>query len=232
MGERGSGVKARYHHGSLEQALLDEAVAQVRERGVEKVSLRGLAQQVGVSASAAYQHFPDKAALLTAVGQWCFDELERRMQAQVAEVADEGDLGAVLRFASVGRAYVEFAASEPHLFRHMFGALLAKGSPHVGDDHGTGAHGMLLAALTELQERDLLRPGLLGPDLVLDLVAWSLVHGFSSLLVEGHVTREAGPPLILTFGRILLRDGAVDDAALVRALVGGSPPGSADDPFR
>lgn len=224
MNPASGGARARYHHGSLEQALLDEAVAQIRERGAEQVSLRGLAQRVGVSASAAYQHFPDKAALLTAVGTWCFDELERRMRAAVGAVAAEGDLGAVLRFASVGRAYVEFAVEEPHLFRHMFGALLAKGSPHVTEDHGSGAHGILLATLTELAERGLIRPQLTADDAVVDLVAWSVVHGFSALLVDGHVTLDAGLPLLLTFGRMVLRDGAVDGGELARALLGAGPP--------
>src|SRR3954469_4907357 len=110
-----------YHHGALEQALVDEAVRQVRERGTEQVSLRGIAQIIGVSPSATYQHFPDKAALLTAV---CFagtDELGRLMEDAVAAVPDDGDAGAIGRFPAGGRAYVDFARLEPHLFRHVFG---------------------------------------------------------------------------------------------------------------
>src|SRR4051795_6078350 len=114
--------KARYHHGALESALVDEAVRQVRERGAEQVSLRGLAQTIGVSPSAAYQHFPDKAALLNAV---CFagsDELGRLMEGAVSAVPDDGIAGAIGRFHAVGRAYVDFARLEPHLFRHVFGS--------------------------------------------------------------------------------------------------------------
>src|SRR5919205_2844981 len=97
-----SAGKPRYHHGALEQALVDEAVRQVRERGADQVSLRGLAHTIGVSPSAAYQHFPDKAALLMAVCAEGFEELSRRMTAAVDAVTSEGDAGAVDRFLAVG----------------------------------------------------------------------------------------------------------------------------------
>src|SRR5437763_17148476 len=112
-----TGAAKPYHHGALEHALVDEAVRQVRERGTDQVSLRGIAQIIGVSPSAAYQHFPDKAALLQAVCDAGIDELGQRMQAAVDAVSEEGDAGAVGRLQAVGRAYVEFAQQEPHLFR-------------------------------------------------------------------------------------------------------------------
>src|SRR3954449_10495974 len=98
-----------YHHGALEQALVEEAVRQVRERGTDQVSLRGLAQVVGVSPSAAYQHFPDKAALMGAVCEAVGAELATRMRTAVAAAAGESDAGAIARFLAVGQAYVTFA---------------------------------------------------------------------------------------------------------------------------
>lgn len=237
--------RGRYHHGALHDALLAEAVRQVRERGVEQVSLRGLAQQVGVSPSAAYQHFPDKAALLRAVGLWSFDELARWMRAGVERVHADGDAGSVARFAAIGRAYAEFAVGEPHLFRHMFGPLLAPdggpGRPDCDPDELSSmgsSHEMLLDALTDLSDRGLLRPGLFtpgtarlpmvfpqpggdGPDSpppVVDLLAWTLVHGFSSLVVEGHLPAQAGLPLLMTMGRLVLRDEVLLEPAVQQAM--------------
>src|SRR5919199_4778854 len=156
-----SASKPRYHHGDLEQALVDEAVRQIRERGVDQVSLRGLAQAVGVSPSAAYQHFPDKAALMVAVCAAEGAELATRMQAAVDEVPAEGDTGAIGRFLGVGRAYVTFAQAEPHLFRHMFGPAGAQEGPGHEAEHEDpdDAYGILLARLAELSERGLLRLG-------------------------------------------------------------------------
>jgi AcrR family transcriptional regulator len=208
-------AKLRYHHGALEQALVDEAVRQVRERGTDQVSLRGLAQIIGVSPSAAYQHFPDKAALLMAVRQKGFEELSGRMMSAVEEITAEADAGAVGRFLAVGNTYVEFAVAEPHLFRHMFGAASAKGSQFTHPEDYTDArwkeggpdpYDILLARLAELSERQLLRPGLNGDGL--DVLGWSLVHGFSSLVVDGMLPLEAGEPLLMLFGRLVLTDDA------------------------
>jgi AcrR family transcriptional regulator len=203
-----------YHHGALEQALVDEAVRQIRERGTDQVSLRGLAQIVGVSPSAAYQHFPDKAALLMAVCYQGFEELTRRMSAAVDAVTAEGDAGAVDRFLAVGRTYVAFAVAEPHLFRHMFGAVSARGSQfiHPQDyaearwkDGGADPYDILLARLAELSERGLLRPAV-GDGQALDVLAWSLVHGFSSLVVEGMLPLEDGEAVLDLLGRLVLTD--------------------------
>jgi AcrR family transcriptional regulator len=217
-----------YHHGALERALTDEAVRQVRERGTEQVSLRGIAQTVGVSPSAAYQHFPDKAALLHAVCMAGSEELADRMTAGVDAVQAEGDAGTVERFLAVGQAYVEFARAEPHLFRHIFGpsgaevhdAMAFPTTPAEGEagpnpePEMARAYAILLERIAELAERGLLRPGI--EETPLDVLAWSLVHGFSSLVVDGFLPFEAGTGVLRLFGRLVLTDEAF--ATLAAAL--------------
>ena len=56
-----------YHHGDLRNALLEAAVRLVAQKGPEGFSLREAAREVGVSPAAAYRHFADKLALLTAL---------------------------------------------------------------------------------------------------------------------------------------------------------------------
>jgi AcrR family transcriptional regulator len=223
-----SETKPRYHHGALEQALIDEAVRQVRERGADQVSLRGLAQTIGVSPSAAYQHFPDKAALLYAVCGAGFTELTRRMTEAVDAVTAEGDAGAIDRFLAVGRVYLDFAVAETHLFRHMFSASSAKGSQFTHPDDfmdvrwepGVDPHDLLLARIAELADRGLLRLPLEQSE-ALDVLAWSLVHGFSSLVVEQMLPPEAGLSVLHLFGRLVLSD---EGYARFVAAVGATPP--------
>jgi AcrR family transcriptional regulator len=218
-----------YHHGALEQALLDEAVRQVRERGTDQVSLRGISHVIGVSPSAAYQHFPDKAALLDAVCQAGSQELGRRMQAAVDAVHEEGDAGAVGRLLAVGQAYVDFARLEAHLFRHVFGAARAEAKAlHEGPPDAVALAGeadhpylILLERIGELSARGLLRPGLEQD--VLDVFAWSVVHGFSSLLVDGFLPLDAGAPVLALFGRLVLTDEAYGTFA---AAIGAPLPAS------
>jgi hypothetical protein len=53
-------AKASYHHGDLRSSLLDAANAMLKEHGIEGLSLRKLADRVGVSRTAPYHHFKDK----------------------------------------------------------------------------------------------------------------------------------------------------------------------------
>src|SRR5262245_66433836 len=57
----------RYHHGDLRAALIGEGLKRLKEGPVDALSLREIARNVGVSATAVYRHFPDKAALLGAL---------------------------------------------------------------------------------------------------------------------------------------------------------------------
>ena len=68
-------TKVAYHHGNLRQALMDEALMCIREQGADKLSLRALARQVGVSQAAPYRHFEDKVALLSALASDGFQRL-------------------------------------------------------------------------------------------------------------------------------------------------------------
>lgn len=59
----------RYHHGALRSALLGRAVVVIAESGVEAVSLRALARDLGVSHAAPLRHYPTRAALLAAIAE-------------------------------------------------------------------------------------------------------------------------------------------------------------------
>ena len=59
--------KRGYHHGDLRSALVQAGLELLKTRSAEEVSLREIARLVGVSATAVYRHFPDKAALLGAL---------------------------------------------------------------------------------------------------------------------------------------------------------------------
>src|ERR687890_784325 len=68
-----------YHHGNLRRALLDEALATIRSEGVQGLTLREIGARVGVSRTALYRHFADKAALLEAVATEGFRMLREQL---------------------------------------------------------------------------------------------------------------------------------------------------------
>ena len=62
-----STARSTYRHGDLRQALLEAGVAMAREGGPDAVVLREATRRAGVSPNAAYRHFSDREALVTAV---------------------------------------------------------------------------------------------------------------------------------------------------------------------
>jgi AcrR family transcriptional regulator len=127
-------TRAAYHHGNLRNALIASAVRLIEQGGEATFSLREAARDVGVSANAAYRHFDDKSALLTAAAAGGLEQLASRMLKAMDRAAESGgnERPAIARFKAVGRAYVEFALAHPELFRLMFSgsgvACLAAGA--------------------------------------------------------------------------------------------------------
>ncbi len=183
--------KGGYHHGDLRNALVAEALELVTKKGVEGFSLREAARGVGVSPAAAYRHFEDRSALLEALAHQGLARLALEMEEAVATAP--GTPGSPARAAAelsrLGAAYVEFAVAHPSHFRVMFGPwcdlgvelapeLLPRGRDplHLLSDtlDGMVRAGAIKAAARESAE----------------IPAWSAVHGFASLLVEGGLALE------------------------------------------
>ena len=106
-----------YHHGNLRAELLDTAIEQLREAGVEDLSLRALARAIGVSQTAPYRHFGDKSELLAAMATCGYRDL---LDALRRAGAATGDCPQEQLFA-FAHAYVDYAARNPQLFKLMFG---------------------------------------------------------------------------------------------------------------
>jgi len=107
--------KPAYHHGDLANALIAAALEAVEQDGPDAVSLRDLAQSLGVSRAAPYRHFEDRDALLAAVAARGFEDLNVGYEAALAV---EGAGREKLRAA--GGVYMDFARRRPGLFRLMF----------------------------------------------------------------------------------------------------------------
>lgn len=109
-----------YHHGNLRQALLDSSLAILRSEGIEALSLRRLAEHTGVSRGAPYHHFRDKQALLAAVAEQGFAELD----AILGQVVEATELAKEQRLRLGIEGYLGFALREPALYGLMFGGPL------------------------------------------------------------------------------------------------------------
>jgi AcrR family transcriptional regulator len=168
-----------YHHGDLRAALVEAGLAALAATALEDLSLRALAREAGVSATAVYRHFPDKAALLRALAD---AGLERLGQYQLQAAEDAGPASA---FAATGRAYVRWAIANPALFRLIFSQIDPVGQTVFGQSL---AARLLQGAAREASGSD--------PQRTQQLVvqAWALVHGLAMLMLDGQLPSEE--PLI------------------------------------
>jgi AcrR family transcriptional regulator len=178
---KSSGGGRPYHHGRLREALIDAAVAAAQSNGPDAVVLRAATRQTGVSPGAAYRHFADRDDLLRAVARQCLDHLGELMERRLSEVeALMGPDGAWTRLHVAGRAYVEFAITEPGWFHTAF-AIPIDAEPRRPD----GNRG-LFQILVDLLD-DLVTTAAITPEARhrAEYVAWSSVHGIATLLAGG-----------------------------------------------
>jgi AcrR family transcriptional regulator len=159
-----------YHHGDLRAAILTEAARLVAERGPDRVSLRELAREAGVSHAAPAHHFTDRRGLFTALAAQGFE----RLAAGLAEARP--------RFLDAALAYVRFALQHPGHYRVMFDKSLV-------DPSNRELAAAQMAAGTELSRGVASLPDehAKADPAGAELAAWSLVHGFSMLWLNDAV---------------------------------------------
>src|SRR2546430_4236882 len=148
--------------------------------GVEAVSMRKIAGRIEYSATAIYQYFPDKDALLREI---CERDFAALAEAAV-RVAREPDPLARLR--KLGRAYVEFALEHPSSYRLMF--MTPKGASQKASLEGHGvperdAYAMLRSVVKHCIDEDRFRPSSLYADLFAQVLE-AAVHGYSALVLS------------------------------------------------
>jgi AcrR family transcriptional regulator len=170
-----------YHHGDLRSALVAAGVQAARGGGEGAVGLNRLAAGVGVSASAAYRHFPGGLDdLLVAIGDVARQGLAERIALRMGEVTRSRDPRtlAMRRFRASGEAYVEYVLEEPGLFQ-------------VACRHDRGRSGADPYGLLEGCIDDLVSTGALPAARRADAApaAWAAVHGLAVLLTEGPLRR-------------------------------------------
>lgn len=159
----------RYHHGDLPEALVRCAVEMLDADGAADLSLRAVARRLGVSTAAPYRHFPDRAALLSAVAAVGYADLTRDLAARHPEPASAHDL------ADLAVAYVDFALDRPGVFSTMFGPESDRESAASASAAAVIHVYLRAAAVRALRTEDA------------DAVAtgmWSLVHGLAFLYLN------------------------------------------------
>ena len=168
----GTGTKGGgYHHGDLREALLDAGETILSEKGPDAISLREIARACGVSQTAPYRHFKDKASLMQGIATRAFQEFGTALGEAVAEGKDPRS-----SLELMGRAYVAYGMAHPHRLRLMFSGDGRDGS----EDSDLSA--AAVASFKQLQDGIGGVVGGEGSDKeAAAIAAWSMVHGYTML---------------------------------------------------
>jgi AcrR family transcriptional regulator len=178
-------ARGAYHHGDLERALVDAALKTIREQGVQGLTLRGVGEHLGVSRTALYRHFDDKAALLARVASEGFRLLRDALAEAIGRaVARKSDA-----LQEMGAAYVRFALANQSHYQTMFGGFLEDWSRYPAlVEHAEAAFDLLVETIRREQ-----RDGLIvqGNPVELAEITWSLTHGIATLGAARQLERTA-----------------------------------------
>ncbi len=157
----------------------------IESGGVEALSLRAVARNLGVTAPALYAYVRNKDDLVAAVAAQYFDELVDRFEAVDTTDPVEG-------IRALARAYVDHALASPQLFRVLFRfppASAGVGVPGVAAfAPATRAFEVALATTTRAIDAGLLAA---GSPVDAAMTMWAAVHGVAEVLLLGFGFDEA-----------------------------------------
>lgn len=177
----GGGEAAPYHHGALREALLKAAETVLRRDGLAGLTLRAVAREAGVSHAAPTHHFGDLTGLLSELAAIGFQRFGAAMQTALTAAPPAE------KAIACARAYVDYAQANPGMYGVMFrNERLDYARPSLHEAADASFDGLARSVGADRRQQSD------GATLSLEDAgriarAWSLVHGFSMLLLDGRL---------------------------------------------
>ncbi|MDP2330690.1 MAG: TetR/AcrR family transcriptional regulator [Reyranella sp.] len=157
--------------------LCKAAVRRFSRDGLQGVTMRRLAADLGCSPMTPYRYFRDRQEIIAAVRADAF-----RRFADLLEDAYASQTDPVARARAVGRTFLSFACAEPDLYRLMYDV----GQPDEVNYPELTRHRMRAREVIVRQNAALIDAGLLEGDAEeLSHVMWAATHGAILLHLSG-----------------------------------------------
>jgi AcrR family transcriptional regulator len=208
---------------AMREQILNAARELFATRGYEAVTMREIGKRIEYSATALYNHFADKEALVRELCRRDFSDFAQRFLAAVV-----GSKSPVESMCRAGLVYLGFAEQFPQHYRLMFMTPLPEAPPEAGEreDPRMNAYVFLRGLVDSLIAGDYLRKDLTDPDLVAQTI-WAMVHGAASLeltidkqeaWLDFKPRRARFADALRTLTRAILREPDAGEVQLERAL--------------
>jgi AcrR family transcriptional regulator len=169
----------------LRSGLLRATEEILSEQGLDKFTLREAARRSGVSHGAPAFHFGDSAGLLTAFAAEGFNAMTNLMLRYRSDAKRDRKS----QLVATGLAYVDYAVEHRPSFQLMFRSDRLKTEDLYFKEAAKRAFEQLKEVVAPF-----LAPGNTSEQdrMIRLLGAWSLVHGFATLVLEGQLTHFQG----------------------------------------
>lgn len=158
----------------------------IEEKGLAGLSLREVARVAGVSHTAPYRHFQDKADLLAAIAQVGFEQLTD--QAGKAARRHSGD--PQKQFVAASVQYVRFGVRHPRMAHLLFGGVInMRTAPRTLKEASWAAFQLVETIIDDGKAAGVFRD---RDTMELAVTTWSGIHGLAQLISGGYLARLAG----------------------------------------
>jgi AcrR family transcriptional regulator len=170
------------------------AAGQLADGGIEALSLKAIAAELGLTGPAIYRYFANRNELLTELITGAYDDLAAALGAAAQAAAGKPPESEVLAVAGAFRAW---GLAQPHLFRLLYAAPIPGYDANAGPLAAAAGRSLdiFLRALARATARRPVRPPL-GSSLAAQLpgdpdvtyrgiIGWSRLYGFVALETEG-----------------------------------------------
>lgn len=172
----------RYHHGALDQALLQAAEIVLERDGLQGLTLRAVAREAGVSHAAPTHHFGDLTGLVSELAAIGFQRFGVAM-GKAGAIDGPPNEKAMAR----ARAYVAYAKAKPGMYGLMFRTERLDMTRPTLHEAATASFAGLTRAIGAKRQEEIADDHL-SMDQAADIAhAWSMVHGYTMLMLDGRL---------------------------------------------
>jgi AcrR family transcriptional regulator len=180
---KGAGAASPYHHGALRDALLEAAERVLERDGLAGLTLRAVAREAGVSHAAPTHHFGDLTGLVSELAAIGFRQFTAAMAA-----AHNPSLSANEQGLARAHAYIGYAQAHPGLYGLMFRTERLDMSRPSLNEAANASFSAFAGAIGATRHEAISARELTLDQAAAMVRAWSLVHGFTMLLLDDRLS--------------------------------------------
>ena len=174
-------TKEQYHHGDLRRSLIEKGLEIINQEGEEKLSLRKVAMECGVSNAAPYAHFKSKDEFIVAIQQHIMDSFTDSLEKTAEQYKDSDSLLPML-----GKSYVMFFYKNPLYFDFLFSHknIKIQLSLSVSDENENPPLDILKKTAISIFKKANISEKSMQDKII---AMWALVQGLSSIVTMPNV---------------------------------------------